>query len=285
MKLTNATEQDLPFIAELLTLSNNRDQYSRGFPRGDLNMLQYWFDHEKLDFLTHLKIITEQGMNIGIVGNYGASYLIGPVLTPNFHDSSHLAQALKLAKQDLKGPITLDVLENNQALIEAFKNLNLESYCDDMTMSYALSQGEKTPVGEMNQNHFQRLNDTYQLFMTELEEDFEGASLEDFKEYIEDGHQLGYLIVDEQVVGAAIWDWEEEFLKGHVHYICVSKNAQRKGYGTQLLNHIVSQLPSSGTLYLDLDQSNKEAFKFYENYGFQLEYLHRYYELGPQASA
>jgi len=51
--------------------------------------------------------------------------------------------------------------------------------------------------------------------------------------------------------------------------MAIESSSQGKGVGRQLLGHILSQIPTKSSVFLEVKQSNLNAIKLYSSFGFQ----------------
>jgi [ribosomal protein S18]-alanine N-acetyltransferase len=90
-----------------------------------------------------------------------------------------------------------------------------------------------------------------------------------FDDCIKSGYECFVFIVDEKVVGHSILSVAVG--ESHLLNVCINPAVQSRGFGRQLVQHIVSRAISRGaaTVFLEVRPSNLIAFKLYESLGFQ----------------
>lgn len=67
--------------------------------------------------------------------------------------------------------------------------------------------------------------------------------------------------------------------EGHLLNLCVAQHSQRKGFGAQLLGHLVDRVTNLGAdvMFLEVRASNAAAIDLYEKNGFNLIGVRRNY--------
>lgn len=98
---------------------------------------------------------------------------------------------------------------------------------------------------------------------------------------------IGFLVAEENdyVIGYVMF-WLKYENQGHIISIAVDKNYRRLGAGTQLLVKAISilSLLNLDTIYLEVNENNKEAVEFYKTFNFKIDRLvPNYYENGAGA--
>lgn len=117
---------------------------------------------------------------------------------------------------------------------------------------------------------------------TEYLPPWEGSSLKDLQDSLENGAFVAAISGSNNIIGAAVWEWRTDF--GELDYLCIDGRHQGKGYGRQLIDYIINDIRSmmipgaENFLYLDVAQENSGAKEFYIRYGFEVEYLRKVFE-------
>ena len=98
---------------------------------------------------------------------------------------------------------------------------------------------------------------------------------------------VGFLVAEKEgyVIGYVLF-WIKYENQGHIISIAVDKNYRRQGYGTQLLVKAISilSLLHLDTIYLEVNENNKGAVEFYEQFNFKQDRIvPGYYENGDGA--
>jgi len=102
-------------------------------------------------------------------------------------------------------------------------------------------------------------------------------SRKNFEDALAAGYEAWVLREHQRIVGFCIAMVAPDVT--HILVIAVAKNAQRKGYATQLLEHVSrsARARSADGLLLEVRPSNRAARIFYESYGFEQIGLRRDY--------
>ena len=98
---------------------------------------------------------------------------------------------------------------------------------------------------------------------------------------------VGFLVAEKDgyVIGYVIF-WIKYENQGHIISIAVDKNYRRLGAGTHLLVKAISilSLLNLDTIYLEVNENNKEAVEFYKTFNFKIDRIvPNYYENGAGA--
>lgn len=98
---------------------------------------------------------------------------------------------------------------------------------------------------------------------------------------------VGFLVAEKDgyIIGYVIF-WIKYENQGHIISIAVDKNYRRLGAGTHLLVKAISilSLLNLDTIYLEVNENNKEAVEFYKTFNFKIDRIvPNYYENGAGA--
>jgi ribosomal-protein-alanine N-acetyltransferase len=92
-----------------------------------------------------------------------------------------------------------------------------------------------------------------------------------------------FVLTDGDVIIAysVCWYFVQEL---HIGNLAVSRQYQRKGYGSFMLSKLLAEFPDSNLVYLEVRISNKVAIKLYYKFGFKELYRRKsYYRNGEDA--
>ena len=104
--------------------------------------------------------------------------------------------------------------------------------------------------------------------------------IEMFKGLYEMG--TGFLVAEDNgyVIGYVLF-WIKYETQGHIISIAVDKNYRRLKAGTRLLSKAIQVLMNFdiGSIYLEVNENNKEAYEFYKEFNFKVDRIvPNYYE-------
>ncbi|WP_298501433.1 ribosomal protein S18-alanine N-acetyltransferase [uncultured Methanobrevibacter sp.] len=99
---------------------------------------------------------------------------------------------------------------------------------------------------------------------------------------------VGFLVAEQDgyVIGYVIF-WIKYENQGHIISIAVDRDYRRLGAGTHLLVKAISilSLLNLDTIYLEVNENNREAIEFYRQFGFKIDRIvSGYYENGDAAA-
>lgn len=75
-----------------------------------------------------------------------------------------------------------------------------------------------------------------------------------------------FIVKDNKILGLSCLDK----IKYHIKYLFIDKSIQNSGYGKQLLDKILDNIPKSTEITVNVRSSNLKAIKFYLKYGFEI---------------
>jgi ribosomal-protein-alanine N-acetyltransferase len=128
-------------------------------------------------------------------------------------------------------------------------------------------------------------NDLKRVFEIENMSFDQSYGINMFKQLYDMG--VGFLVAEKDgyVIGYVIF-WIKYENQGHIISIAVDKNYRRMGAGTHLLVKAISilSLLNLDTIYLEVNENNKEAVEFYKTFNFKIDrVVPNYYENGAGA--
>jgi len=290
MFLTNITDFDHSFLDEMLKLSYCQNKLGFGFPRGDLKDVENELNENDQKINDCFYLIKDREENLGIIGfmeiDIQRGIIIGPVMKEKDYTYENILESINQLRNMYKYKeklISFDVLKENTQLCKVLEENSFTLSSSHISMKMKLDQNKPysikpdTAIYSTSREAADILFQIDRLFKETLR-DWAEEDVESLLEYLEQGYELAYLSNDRIVNGAILWMWFEELGYGRIEYIAVAKLEQRKGYGSELLNFVLSKLTKSlkrehlNYFYLDLDAENEKAYDLYRKKGFEFDY-------------
>ena len=290
-----ATDRDREFLDALLILSHDNHEIGVGYPRGDLEDVEFELAENKQTVNDSFYIIEKENMDIGIIGeirddNYLG--LVGPIFSKDFHQQYVVYDFLDLflKKQDyLVKKIGFHVVEDNIALATALDMLGAIKKSTHIAMFYEMNNHNAIDITssfiEIAEKDNIVLKEIAVLFKKNMFH-YGDVSFEDLLDYIDKGYRIFVAKQDNKIVGAIIWGWFHNLHFGRVEYICVDQNYRRQGLALNLLNNTLATIRKSisfkedlNLFHLDLKKENVDAFQLYKKVGFKLNYYSSVYRI------
>ncbi len=296
MILNKATDPEHNFINEMLILSYENYNQGYAYPRGDIEDLENELKTYNLKVNDCFYIIKNKKKQIGIIGfidEVERGLIIGPVFDINNHTLNNVSLCLELLldMNICKGKvITSNILKENILLSNALLKNNFKLTSSHITMRIQLNDyiyKNSTSfhnIVEVKLEDSNCLSDIDILFHETLN-DWAEEDIDSLYDYINEGYEIVAIIDEQKVKGAIIWIWFDDLGYGRIEYIAVEKGEQRKGFGSKLIDYMISNIINKlnidlpNNLYLDLNQENKEAYELYIHKGFEVNYLDSVYKL------
>ena len=283
---------DLPFIYELMAIAKKQEDQGLAYPCWDLKGNFEQIDKAVQD---HLFIVENDHNRIGTVGIYDApwgKYLVGPAVVLEFHEVALVKDVVaKMFDQfpEAMARIKVDVKSSNLVLANALVELGFCPNYAGVSMYYDLEDhfpcavlAEVEDIYADDDEYLEQIN---AIFAANLLP-WAGNDVGELRENIETGSFISALLEDGKVAGAIVWQWDDDSAIGEIEYICVGSQYQGKGCGGMLVDYVKNIMSASicdgdeNRIYLDVDQTNTEARRFYESQGFVAQYLREVYRLG-----
>ena len=104
------------------------------------------------------------------------------------------------------------------------------------------------------------------------------------KEFNKEGTKVFGLSVSNSIIGICVFQVVLD--EAQIHYFVVNQKFREKGFGSQLMNHLIKwcRLVNVNKLFLEVSQRNIAAQKFYNHFNFSTVGIRRnYYKDGSSA--
>lgn len=271
MNLKPITPNDLPLVDTFLKM----DHHQRGYPTGDLEILQHDFEEEELSLTDSIHFIEKNDQIIGLIGTFGASwgnYVIGPIFEELHHHKDNIKEAIGLLG-DTK--FIVDVPSTNRELKTALEELQVPVDSESTAMHYHVNTHNLTETANIVPLTDDLKPAVNELFIKNLRPwAWNDESVEDVGE----SDHTAILMLEGHVAGAITWDWSTETHEGELEYLCVGSDYQGKGYGKELVDYALNRIKpllvegENDEFFLDVAKANTAARNFYERYGFIVDY-------------
>lgn len=290
MFLTNITDFDHSFLDEMLKLSYCQNNLGFGFPRGDLKDVENELNENDQKINDCFYMIKDREENLGIIGfmeiDIQRGIIIGPVMKEKDYTYENILESINQLRNMYKYKeklISFDVLKENTQLCKVLEENSFTLSSSHISMNMKLDQNKPysikpdTAIYSASRESADILFQIDGLFKETLK-DWAEEDVDSLLEYLEQGYELAYLSKDCIVNGAILWIWFEELGYGRIEYIAVAKSEQKKGYGGELLDFVLSKLTKAlkrehlNYFYLDLDAENEKAYNLYRKKGFEFDY-------------
>ncbi|MCL1990402.1 MAG: GNAT family N-acetyltransferase [Defluviitaleaceae bacterium] len=279
MNYRQATKKDHDFITSLVT----EFKEELGYPCGDLvaNFIEI-----KQPMAEAILVAESDGLSVGVAGIFNASwgnYVVGPVFTREYQNPVNIQNFLQelINEKVASGQkIQIDVRSTNLCLSEALNKMNAPITYSGVAMYCELTEHQPMPLNVEIKDititdvaMIETVNEIFSLYL----KPWKGHDVEDLHESLSDGTSVSVLLKDNRVIGAIVWDFSDG--SGEIEYLCIDRKYQRQGYAKMLVNHCKNLAASrlvkgeENRLYLDVDQENDAAIKFYESQAFKHQYL------------
>jgi GNAT superfamily N-acetyltransferase len=295
MYLSNITDIDHSFLNEMLKLSYSHNNLGFGFPRGDLKDVENEMNENNQKINDCFYLIKDRDENLGIIGfleiDVQRGIIIGPVMKNKYYTYENILESINQLRYMYKYKeklISFDVLKENTLLCKVLEENGFKLSSSHISMKMKLYQNKPYTmkldkvICSASREATDILLQIDKLFKETLV-DWVEEDVDSLYEYLEQGYDMAYLLHDDNVAGAIIWIWFEELGYGRIEYIAVAKSEQKKGYGSELLDFILSKLSRTlkrehlNYFYLDLDARNEKAYNLYRKKGFEFDYSDNVY--------
>jgi len=288
MELRKITVADFLVVDEFLKLGK------RGYPQGDLAILQHDFSEEGLSLIDSLFLIYQGEEPIGLIGTFDAdwgSYLVGPVFKESYETLDRMEAVLADFIKDKE--IHIDVPDSNPLLKQALDKMRVPVKSKSIAMFYELEDfipvENSSQIVEISAHDAAYIKEVHELFVSDLRPwGWRDGTEAELQEVLADNTKVAILKSEAQVVGAIMWDWDSVTHEGELEYLCVKKGFHGRGFGKELVNYVLSQIRrelvagKNNEFYLDVSQENERASAFYQALGFQVDYARSLYVNAPK---
>lgn len=299
MNLVHSTNSDHNLINELFILGDNDKEMGYAFPRGDIKDVENELEVYGVNINDCFYIIKYESNIIGIIGflevENDKGLIIGPVMYKNYYVHQNVNESIKILLRNVDAKyssISCDVLKENSILISVLKQNSFNLVSSHITMKLHLnsdfikSDNNFKSISIVNPQDRNRLIEIDNLFNTTLN-DWANECIDSLYEYLEEGYKVAVVIENNIVMGTIIWIWFDELGYGRIEYIATQKTNQKKGFGSLLIDYVLSELSKvlnndlDNYFYLDLSKENEIAYKLYIKKGFEVQYQDYLFRVKP----